>query len=119
MNSMKNYLKIASAMANLLDNKFKILGMRFGIDSLLGLIPGGGDLVSLILAMYIVWIGIKMRLPQDKVALMIGNVLMDFGVGLIPILGDIADVAFKSNLKNLEILKQHSDQQIPEGEIVE
>lgn len=118
MVGMKNYLKTAAIMADLLDNKFKILGMKFGIDPILGLIPVGGDLVSLIFAMYIVWVGIKMKLPQDKIAKMIGNVLMDFGAGLIPILGDIADIAFKPNLKNLKILKQHSEKDIVEGEII-
>ncbi len=115
---MKDYLKTATILADLLDNKFKFLGMKIGIDPILGLIPGGGDLVSLILALYIVWIGIKMELPHDKIARMVGNVILDFGVGLIPILGDVADFAFKSNLMNLEILNQHTEKDILEGEIV-
>lgn len=115
---MKNYLRIAATMAYLLDSRFKILGRRFGIDSLLGLIPGLGDLVSLSLALYIVWVGIKMKLPSEKIARMIGNILLDFGLGLVPVLGDIADIVFKSNLKNLEILNHHSAQGIIEGEIV-
>ena len=115
---MKNYLKTAAILANLLDNKFKILGIKFGIDPILGLIPGGGDLVSLILALYIVWIGIKMELPQDKIAKMIGNVILDFGIGLVPVLGDVGDFAFRSNLMNLEILKQHAKRDIIEGEII-
>ena len=56
---MQNHLKTASYIADLLDNKFKVLGFRFGIDPLLGLIPGGGDLVSFLLSLYIVWIGVK------------------------------------------------------------
>lgn len=115
---MKNRLKTATFLANLLDNKFKILGLRFGIDPILGLIPGGGDLVSLILSSYIVWIGIKMELPKNKITRMIGNIMLDFGIGLLPILGDAADFAFKSNLMNLEILEQHVEKDIVEGEIV-
>ena len=115
---MKKYIKTATVLSNLLDNKFKVLGIKFGLDPILGLIPGGGDLVSLILALYIVWIGIKMRLPQDKVTRMIGNVILDFGVGLVPILGDIADITFKSNLRNLEILKEHGENEVMEGEVV-
>lgn len=115
---MRNYLRIATTMAYLLDSRFKILGRKFGIDSLLGLIPGLGDLISLGLALYIVWVGIKMKLPLDKLARMIGNILLDFGLGLVPVLGDIADIVFKSNLKNLEILNHHSAQGIIEGEIV-
>ncbi|KKS31737.1 hypothetical protein A2380_03955 [candidate division WWE3 bacterium RIFOXYB1_FULL_43_24] len=115
---MKNYLKTATVLSKLLDNKFKFLGIKFGLDPVLGLIPGGGDLVSLVLSLYIVWVGIKMRLPQDKLAKMIGNVILDFGVGLVPILGDIADVTFKSNIRNLEILKQHEESEVMEGEVV-
>ena len=115
---MKKYIKTATVLSNLLDNKFKVLGIKFGLDPILGLIPGGGDLVSLFLALYIVWIGIKMRLPQDKIARMIANVVLDFGVGLVPILGDIADITFKSNLRNLEILKQHKESEFMEGEVV-
>lgn len=115
---MTNHLKTATILAKLLDNKFNILGVRFGIDPLLGLIPGGGDLVSLLLSLYVVWIGVKMKLPSDKLARMTWNVVLDFGVGLIPILGDIVDLAYKANLRNLEILK-HSGEEIVEGEIVE
>ncbi len=95
------------------------MGLRFGIDPILGLIPGGGDLISFILSLYIIWIGIKMELPQNKIIRMIRNTILDFGIGLIPILGDIADFAFKSNLMNLEILKQHTEKNIIEGEIIE
>jgi len=49
---------------------------------------------------------------------MIANVVLDFGVGLVPILGDIADITFKSNLRNLEILKQHKESEFMEGEVV-
>ncbi|MDO8265810.1 MAG: DUF4112 domain-containing protein [Candidatus Saccharibacteria bacterium] len=115
---MKKHFKRATFLANLLDNKFEILGLKFGIDPILGLIPGGGDLISFILSLYIVWIGIKVELPQNKILRMIRNTLLDFGIGLIPVLGDIADFTFKSNLTNLEILKQHMGREIIEGEVV-
>lgn len=116
---MNKHLKTATILAELMDNKFEFLGIKFGIDPILGLIPGGGDLIGLILSLYIVGIGIKMRIPQDKLLRMIVNIILDFGAGLIPVIGDIADIAFKSNLMNLEILKQHMDKGIIEGEIVE
>ena len=115
---MRKHLKIATSLANLLDNKFEFMGLRFGIDPILGLIPGGGDLVSFLLSLYIVWIGLKMELPRNRIIRMIWNTTLDFGIGLVPVLGDIADFAFKSNLMNLEILKQHAGKDIIEGEIV-
>lgn len=105
---MKDHLRTAAFLANLLDNKFKIFGLKFGIDPLLGLIPGGGDLIALIISLYILWVGIKMELPKDKIWRMIRNILLDFGLGLVPVLGDIADFAYKSNLKNLEIIDLHT-----------
>jgi len=105
---MIDHLRRATFLANLLDNKFKIFGLKFGIDPLLGLVPGGGDIISLVISLYILWVGIKMELPKGKIWRMIGNILLDFGLGVVPVLGDIADFAYKSNLKNLEMIKQHS-----------
>ncbi|KKS07126.1 hypothetical protein A3K01_01570 [candidate division WWE3 bacterium RIFOXYD1_FULL_43_17] len=116
---MKNHLRTASYIADLLDNKFKVLGFRFGIDPILGLIPGGGDLVSLALSSYIVWIGIKAELPKKKIVEMVRNTALDFVVGLVPLLGDAVDFTFKPNLINLEILRQHLEKDVMEGEVVE
>ena len=115
---MQNHLKTASYIADLLDNKFKVLGFRFGIDPLLGLIPGGGDLVSFLLSLYIVWIGVKVELPMKKIIKMIKNTMLDLVVGVIPVFGDVADFAFKSNLMNLEILQEHIGKDAIEGELV-
>ena len=116
---MNKHLKTAVYIADLLDNKFKVFNFRFGIDPLLGLIPGGGDLVSLALSLYLVWIGFKAKIPTDKLIEMIMNTAVDFLVGLVPVLGDIADFTFKPNIRNLNILKQHIPADIIEGEVVE
>ncbi len=116
---MNKHLKTAIYIANLLDNKFKVFNFRFGIDPLLGLIPGGGDLVSLLLSLYLVWIGFKAKIPTAKLIEMIMNTAVDFLVGLVPVLGDVADFTFKLNIRNLNILKQHVPADIIEGEVVE
>lgn len=115
---MRNHIKTASYIADLLDNRFKILGFRFGIDPLLGLIPGGGDLVSFALSLYMIWIGVKIELPQTKVIKMIKNTTFDLLVGVIPVLGDIADFTYKSNLTNLGILQAHVGKDAIDGEIM-
>jgi len=116
---MNKHLKTAIYLSKLLDSKFKVLGFKFGIDPLLGLLPGGGDLVSFVLALYLVWVGIDMKLPKDKMGFLIKNVVLDFGIGLIPIFGDVWDFVFKANDKNLKILKQHHEENIIEVEVVE
>jgi hypothetical protein len=104
---MDYHLQYAQSLADLLDNKFKILGFRFGLDPLIGLVPGIGDVIGLVLSAYIVWVAVQMKVPQDKIAMMLGNILFDFVIGLIPVLGEIGDFVVKANSKNLEILKRH------------
>lgn len=104
---MRNHLKSARIFAELMDNKFQILGFKFGIDPLIGLIPQGGNLVTLILSTYMMWIAVKMKVPKRKIARMYFNTFVDFTVGIIPVLGQIADFVIKSNEKNLEILEEH------------
>lgn len=114
----KHHLLIAANLTRMLESQFKIGKYRFGLDPILGLIPGGGDIISLALSFYIIWIAIQMRIPVDKLIQMMGNVVYDFFLGFIPILGDIADFAYKANTRNLEILKQYAPNDILEGEVV-
>jgi Domain of unknown function (DUF4112) len=97
------------ALSQLLDSAFQIPGTnhRVGIDALLGLIPGIGDLVSTALASYIIWEARQLGLPRWKIARMIGNVALDTTVGAIPLAGDLFDVAFKANRRNMKIVRDH------------
>src|SRR5438105_3931179 len=97
MVGMNGHLHAAEMLAQLLDNQFQLGRFRFGLDPIIGLIPILGDIFTTILSIYIVWIGIQMRLPADKVAQMIGNVAIDFLLDFIPGLGQIIDFAWKSN----------------------
>lgn len=114
---MKTHLQVATWLAHLLETRFNIGRFRFGLDPIMGLVPGLGDVVSFLLSYYIVWIGHRMNLPKDAIAKMYRNVLFDFMIGLIPIAGDAIDFLYKANTKNLEILKQYANQTIIEGEI--
>lgn len=115
---MNKHLRLASMVSDLLDSKFKIAGFRFGIEPLLGILPGFGDLVGLILSFYLIWIGVKMKLPEDKIQRMVMNVIFDFVVGLFPVIGDIADFVFKANVKNMQILREFAPNDFLEGETV-
>ena len=115
----QKHLKTAEIVANLLDNKFNIFGMKFGLNALLDLIPEIGDVISLVLSLYLVWLGIRMNIPRAKIAQMYFNILVNFFIGLIPVIGDVAYIFNKANLKNLQILKKHAESQIVEGKIVQ
>lgn len=108
---------MAEKLVNVLENKFSFMGMRFGLDPLLGLAPGLGDFLAFIFSAYIVWIGTRMGLPKEKIAHMVFNVVADLVIGAIPILGDIGDFAFKSNSMNLKIIHEHVDNYV-EGELI-
>lgn len=92
-----------------LDESFTIPGTRikFGMDALLGLVPGGGDLVSGIFSLYMLRAAMKMNLPKRAIFSMLANIILDTTVGVIPVAGDIFDVFWKSNKRNMNIIDKH------------
>lgn len=100
--------------ATFTDGHFRIplTKIRFGFDSLFGLVPVIGDLFSLLLSLYLLREANKLGLPAKLQAAMIRNTLLDFLIGLVPIIGDVADVGFRSNLKNLKIIVDHVNQEV-------
>jgi uncharacterized protein DUF4112 len=90
----------------LLDNSIPIPGTRFrlGIDQLIGLVPGIGDLIGGVLSLYIILEASRMGVPRGLLARMGWNVAVDTFVGEVPILGDLFDIGFKANLRNLALL---------------
>ena len=92
-----------------LDESFTIPGtnIKFGMDALLGLVPGGGDLISGIFSLYMLRAAIKMKLPKRAIFSMLVNILLDTTIGIIPVAGDIFDIFWKSNKRNLKIIEKH------------
>jgi hypothetical protein len=101
--------------AVLLDSAFRVPGtnIRFGLDAIVGLIPGIGDLSTPAFAVLILMQAVRMRLPVVVQARMVLNAAIDMLVGLVPILGDIADVGWKANLRNLALLERHARPGVP------
>lgn len=98
----------AQSLANLLDSAVKvpIIGVRVGVDSLVGLIPGIGDTIMLLASLRIVRLANKMNVPKVLQAKMLRNAGIDWGLGFIPLIGDVADVFFKANKRNVSIMEQ-------------
>jgi hypothetical protein len=115
---LSSQLKQAKRLAVLMDAQFSFLGIRFGLDSLIGLVPGLGDIVAFAFSAYLIWIGIQLQLPPIRILQMILNASADTLVGSIPVVGDIADVFFRANLKNLAILEKYAPHEYIEGEVV-
>lgn len=95
--------------AHWLDDRFRVPGtnIRFGLDSLIGLVPGVGDSATAVSAAYLVLRAHRLGAPTHLLGRMAGNILIDMVVGAIPLLGDIFDVGFKANRRNIELLKRH------------
>ncbi len=107
--SRKERLAKLDALATLMDSAIVIPGtnIRFGADALIGLIPGIGDAVTAGVSCLIILEARRMGAPHHVVARMIGNVALDGLVGVIPVVGDIFDVAFRANLRNMRLLRKH------------
>ncbi|RPA83022.1 hypothetical protein BJ508DRAFT_413689 [Ascobolus immersus RN42] len=86
---------------------FNMCGLQFGISSLIAFIPVIGDFADALLAMMVVRTAQQADLPQTVLIQMLFNVLVDFLIGLVPFVGDLADVAFKANTRNAALLEQH------------
>ncbi len=96
-------------VANLMDNRFKIPGtdIRFGLDSLLGFIPGVGDAAGLLVSGYLVSVMARRGAGPVLMLQMLGNVALDAVVGAIPLVGDLFDLGFKANRRNVDLLKKY------------
>jgi C4-dicarboxylate transporter len=95
-------------LARLLDDVFRVPGtrLRFGLDGILGLIPGVGDAATGALAAYLAVRARQLGLPATVILRMAGNVAGDLLVGSIPVAGDLFDFGFKANRRNVELLKR-------------
>jgi hypothetical protein len=101
--------------AVLMDEQFEIPGMhgRFGLDAILGLIPGFGDFAGLVLSMWILAAAFRHHVPAARIARIVWNIALDFLVGLVPVLGDVLDVVLKANIANVDIILRYRDQSLP------
>jgi hypothetical protein len=103
-------LDLLRRWARLFDSAFRIPGtdFRFGLDPIIGLIPGIGDLASPAFALLIIWHAAKLRVPKVVIIRMMINALLDAVGGAIPVIGDAFDFAWKANEWNLALLERHA-----------
>ena len=102
-------LKRLRRLAWLIDGVFSLPGtrFRFGLNSVIGVVPVGGDAILGAISLYIVYEAAKLGVPAPQLARMLGNVALEVAGGSIPVLGDVFDMALKANLRNLAIIERH------------
>ncbi|MEO6153855.1 MAG: DUF4112 domain-containing protein [Croceibacterium sp.] len=102
-------------LERLLEHSIALPGMKrsVGLDAIVGLIPVAGDIVTAAMGAYLVFEASLLGLPKWKLLRMAGNVAFDSAIGAIPVAGDVFDFVFRSNSRNLAILKRHLDKHHP------
>jgi len=109
------------AMEGVLERLFVVPGLNrpVGLDSMIGLVPVVGDIVAASLGAWLVWEGRNLGMSKFQLTRMAGNIGIDTAIGAIPLVGDLFDFAFRSNSKNLRIVKRHLDKHHPATRIIE
>ncbi len=100
-------------LARLMDVAFVVPGtkVRYGIDGIIGLVPVVGDLLTTVLALWIVREARALGAPRHVVARMLGNVALDGVIGIVPFIGDAFDIVFRANMRNMRILRRWREKQ--------
>lgn len=108
-------------MEQLLEGVMHLPGtrMRVGLDALLGVIPVIGDLISAAMGAWIVWEARNLGMSRWQLIRMSANVGVDTAIGAIPLVGDVFDFAFRSNSRNLRIIRKHLDRHHPQTAIID
>ena len=109
------------SLEQLLEGLFEVpvLGRRIGLDAVLGLVPVVGDAITAAMGLYLVWEARNLGMPRWQLWRMAGNVGIDTLVGAVPVVGDLFDLLYRSNTKNLKIIRKHLDKHHPATRVIE
>lgn len=109
------------ALEAVLERAFFVPGLNrpVGLDAIVGLVPVAGDLIAGAMGLYLVWEARNLGMPKWKLARMLANIGFDTLVGAVPVAGDLFDFLFRSNSRNLRIIRKHLDKHHPETTILE
>jgi hypothetical protein len=116
---MKSHLHFANHLMTVMDTKFSLFGIRFGIDPFLNILPGLGSAIGAFVSCYLFWIAHELRVPARIYIRMGWHIFLDFILGEIPVIGFFFDLFYKANVKNLALLYPFVDPEILEGVLVE
>lgn len=96
-----------------------VVGRKVGLDAIVGLVPFAGDVLTAAMGAYAVWEARNLGLPRWKQWRMIANIGVDTAIGAIPLAGDLFDFLYRSNTRNLKIIRAHLDKHHPETRVIE
>ncbi|MBA2252432.1 MAG: DUF4112 domain-containing protein [Nitrospirales bacterium] len=111
--SRQDYISFARLLAQVLDRSVRVPGtdIRIGLDPIIGLIPGFGDAVASLAGSMILFLAAQLHVPKIVLVRMSVNIALNGAIGSIPLLGDVFSVWFQSNVKNVELLERHVEEE--------
>lgn len=109
------------AMEHVLERAFTLPGTnrQFGLDALIGLVPVAGDVIAAAMGLYLVWEARNLGMSRWQLARMTANVGFDTLVGAVPVAGDLFDFLYRSNSRNLKIIRKHLDKHHPHTRVID
>jgi|GEM_PF-3289592 len=109
-------LEIAKHIKNIMDNAIRIpfTNKTIGLDAIIGTVPIAGDIITALPTLYLIGLAYYYQAPAHVHGKMWGNLVVDILFGLLPIIGDVADVFFKSNMRNYDLLLNHLEAERPD-----
>ena len=115
-NDRETIIQSVEKLARLMDSRFNIPGIpvKLGLDTIIGLIPGIGDTIGLGISGYIIAQSKRIGVSQTTIYKMVANVLIDWLIGIIPILGDLFDWGWQANNRNARLLRRHFEKHLSE-----
>lgn len=116
---MKSHIAFAQRLVTLMDTKFSLFGIRFGIDPLLDVLPGFGSMIGAGISCYLFWIAYQLKVLSRIYWTMGWHILLDYLLGLLPFIGVVIDLFYRSNTKNLALLTPFINPDVLEGLVIE
>jgi hypothetical protein len=111
--SRRQALERLERLSRILDTAIRVpgLGIRFGVDGIIGLAPGIGDAVTTLLSCWIVYQAYRLGASREVLTKMAGNVAIDGVIGVVPLFGDLFDVMWRANRRNVNLLRTHFERE--------
>lgn len=116
--TLAEHINFARRLTQVMDVRFNVLGIRFGIDPMLDLIPGLGNFLATATSFYLFWIAYRLRVPARVYFRMLWNISVDSFFGIVPYIGIVFDIFFRSNVRNFALLEKYFDPDILVGEVI-
>jgi len=113
------HINFARRLTRVMDLRFNVFGIRFGIDPLLNVIPGAGNTIAAITSLYLMWIAYQLKVPGNVYLRMLWNIGVDYLFGAVPVVGVVFDIFYRANVRNFAVIEKYFTPDIIIGEVVD